>query len=168
MATRALSTEEFDRFIEGLDYPLFVVTAFDGTERAGCLVGFVTQVSIDPPRLLVCLSEANHTRRVAAGADVLAVHVLGADDHATAELFGGQTGDEIDKFARIGWHPGPDGVPLLDNLSRRMIGQVLERHPFGDHVGFLLAPVAEDVGNDDTEAALMLQDVDDVEPGHPA
>lgn len=168
MPMRLLSTEEFDRFIDGLDYPLFVVTACDGSQRAGCLVGFVTQVSIDPPRLLVCLSEANHTRRVAAGADVLAVHVLGTDDHAIAQLFGGQTGDEIDKFAHTGWHSGPDGVPLLDDLSRRMIGQVLERHPFGDHVGFLLAPVAEHVDSADSEAALMLQDVDDVEPGHPA
>jgi len=167
MALRPLSTEEFDRFIEGLDYPLFVVTAFDGTERAGCLVGFVTQASIAPPRLLVCLSEANHTWRVAEGSALLAVHVLSTDDHETAELFGGRTGDEIDKFAHTAWHPGPDGIPLLDNLPRRLIGKILARHAFGDHVGFLLAPLAEYVATDD-EAALTLQDVDDVEPGHPA
>ena len=50
-----------------LDFSMLVVTAFDGRERAGCLVGFSTQCSIDPPRYLVCISTANHTARVAAG-----------------------------------------------------------------------------------------------------
>lgn len=166
---QALSTEEFDRFLDGLDYPLFVVTTSDGTQRGGCLVGFVTQASIDPPRLLVCLSEANHTFRVAAGAELLAVHVLGTDDHAMAALFGGRTGDEIDKLASVRWHPGAGGVPLIDDLPRRMIGQVLQRLPLGDHVGHLLMPLAEHVaGAVDADATLTLQDVEDVEPGHPA
>lgn len=164
---RPLRTEEFDDFVEGLDYPVFVVTAYDGRARAGCLVGFATQVSIDPPRLLVCLSEANRTLRVARGAELLAVHVLGADDHAIAELFGGETGDEVDKLDRVRWHPGPGGVPVLDDLPRVLVGRVLERMPFGDHVGHLLEPLAEhdaDGGSD----VLALSDVEDVEPGHPA
>ncbi|WP_460810751.1 flavin reductase family protein [Microlunatus endophyticus] len=165
--TRPLSTEEFDAFIDGLDYPLFVVTTTDGEKRGGCLVGFATQTSIDPPRLLICLSEANHTRRVAAGATVLAVHVMGSDDHAAAELFGGTTGDEVDKFARVRWHPGPDGVPLLDDLPRRMVGGILKPLPLGDHVGFLLEPIAEEVEEGETDI-LTLHDIDDVEPGHPA
>ena len=48
-----LSTEEFGSFVSGLDYPMFVVTAAADGRRAGCLVGFTSQVSIDPPRLLV-------------------------------------------------------------------------------------------------------------------
>jgi hypothetical protein len=56
-----LSTAKFDEFIKGLDYPMFVVTTVAAGQRAGCLVGFTTQASIDPPRLLVCLSVENHT-----------------------------------------------------------------------------------------------------------
>ncbi|QDP98692.1 flavin reductase [Microlunatus elymi] len=165
---RPLSTEEFDEFVEDLDYPLFVVTADDGTERGGCLVGFATQVSIDPPRLLVCLSEQNHTLRIAAGAEFLAVHTLGDDDHGLAELFGGETGDEIDKFARVRWHPGPGGVPLLDDLPRYVVGRVLQRLPLGDHVGQLLMPVAAEARKGADDEALTVQDVEDLEPGHPA
>ena len=69
-----------DDFVEGLDYPVFVVTAASGEERDGCLVGFATQASIDPPRLLVCLSKENRTTRIAQDAEVLAVHALGADE----------------------------------------------------------------------------------------
>lgn len=164
-AGRPLTTEEFDDFVEGLDYPLFVVTASDGRERSGCLVGFATQTSIDPPRLLVCLSQANHTLGVAASAPVLAVHVLDEADHPLAELFGGETGDEVDKFARCRWEPGPHGVPLLTDAPRHVVGRVLERIPLGDHVGHLLEPVA--VAGGDAEP-LTLAAVDDVEPGHPA
>lgn len=168
MRLRALPTEQFDAFVDGLDYPLFVVSAYDGTDRAGCLVGFVTQVSIDPPRLLVCLSQANRTLRVATGARLLAIHVLGPDDHATAALFGGETGDEVDKFDQVRWHPGPGGVPLLDDLPRRLIGGVRQRLDFGDHVGHVLVPLAEEVDDDGLDDTLTLHDVDDVEPGHPA
>src|SRR4051812_30485281 len=106
MERRALSTEEFDRFAEVLDYPMFVVTTTDGTERSGCLVGFATQTSIDPPRFLVCLSEKNHTLGVAQRAELLAVHVLDEEQHDLAELFGGETGDRTDKFAEVAWRRG--------------------------------------------------------------
>lgn len=163
---RPLSTEEFDAFVDGLDYPLFVVTAYDGRERDGCLVGFASQVSIDPPRLLVCLSQANRTLRVARGADMLAVHVLDASDHDIAQRFGGETGDEVDKFDGVRWHGGPAGVPLLEDLPRYVVGRVLQRVPFGDHVGHLLEPVDERAG--EVADPITLRDAADIEPGHPA
>ena len=39
----------FDRLVNRLDYPMLVVTAEADGERAGCLVGFATQCSIQPP-----------------------------------------------------------------------------------------------------------------------
>ena len=41
-----------DQVLSEVDYPVFVVTTVDrdSGERAGCLVGFVTQCSIDPAR----------------------------------------------------------------------------------------------------------------------
>jgi flavin reductase (DIM6/NTAB) family NADH-FMN oxidoreductase RutF len=161
-----LDTEAFQAFVEGLDYPMFVVTTTDGTERSGALVGFTTQVSIDPPRLLVCLSVRNHTYRVALGARLLAVHVLGEDQRPLSELFGEQTGDEVDKFDRCSWRSGPGGVPLLDGALRLVVGRVLEQVPFGDHVGFLLEPVM--VEAESTAEGLMFEDVKDMDPGHDA
>lgn len=161
-----LTTEEFGAFVDGLDYPMFVVTTAADGQRAGCMVGFATQVSIDPPRMLVCLSERNHTYGVAERARFLGVHVLEPDQRELAELFGSATGDEIDKFDRCAWHPGPDGLPLLDECPRRLVGRVLERHPLGDHVGFLLQPLSEHAGAHDQ--GLTYQQVRDVEPGHPA
>ncbi len=163
---RPLDTGQFDDFVEGLDYPMFVVTTANDGHRAGCLVGFTTQASIDPPRMLVCLSVKNHTYRVAQEAEYLAVHVLGPEQGDLAELFGGSTGDEVDKFTRCRWSTGPGAVPLLDDCQRRIVGRILERHPYGDHVGFLLEPVDLDVAR--TGAGLSFEEVQDMDPGHSA
>jgi flavin reductase (DIM6/NTAB) family NADH-FMN oxidoreductase RutF len=99
----------FERIVASLDPPMFVVTVFDGHERDGCLVGFATQCSIEPPRFLVCLSVKNRTTRIARNARTLVVHALRKDQRDLAELFGGTTGDDVDKFASVEWHEGPDG-----------------------------------------------------------
>src|SRR5438270_9880792 len=124
-----------------LDYSLFIVTARDEEQRAGCLVGFASQVSIDPPRFLVCLSVENLTYRVALRAPLLVVHFVPEQAEELAVLFGGETGDDTDKFARCRWRAGPGGTPVLVELEDWFAGRVLQRHGFGDHCGFLLQPV---------------------------
>jgi flavin reductase (DIM6/NTAB) family NADH-FMN oxidoreductase RutF len=139
--------DTFDALMGELDYPMFIVTVAHGAERSGCLVGFATQCSIDPPRFLVCLSKANHTYRVARDAEVLAVHFVPAGAESLAELFGGETGDRVDKFARCEWHPGPGGVPLLAECPNRFVGAVRGRADGGDHVIHVLEPVAAERGH---------------------
>lgn len=164
-----LDGTEFSAFTDGLDYPMYVVTVAAGAsaaDRSGCLVGFGTQVSLDPPRFMVCISVENHTHRLAVGAELLAVHLLGEDQHALAELFGGETGDEVDKFERCRWRPGPGGVPVLDGCPRVLVGRVWQGTDLGDHTGFVLDPVSVVVRQGEPEVSF--HDVDDVEPGHPA
>jgi len=79
-----------------LDCPLAVVTTASRDECSGCLVGFLTQCSIDPPRLIVFLSDKNHTYTTALDAEALAVHLIDRDRTDLAELFGGTTGDDLD------------------------------------------------------------------------
>jgi flavin reductase (DIM6/NTAB) family NADH-FMN oxidoreductase RutF len=163
-----------DRFIRHSNTALVIVTAAAlpddvvGTveyERSGCVVGFVTQASIDPWRLLVCLSPANHTFGVAARASHLAVHLIPHDRFDLARLFGELTGDDVDKFTRCKWHWGPAQTLILDEAPV-MVGRLVGRFEFGDHVGHLLDPVAVG-GPDPTHAVLHLGDVDRLEPGHP-
>ena len=106
----------FNSLVGDLDYPMFIVTACAEGERSGCLVGFATQASIDPARFLVCLSHENRTYVVGRRADLLGVHFVPADAEEVAELFGGETGDEIDKFERCSWRPGPGGVAAARRL----------------------------------------------------
>jgi flavin reductase (DIM6/NTAB) family NADH-FMN oxidoreductase RutF len=152
--------------VEVSDYPLYIVTVAAGGERSGCLVGFATQCSIDPLRFLVCLSDKNHTFRVARQADVLGVHLVPEGAAALAELFGSQTGDEVDKFERCSWRTGPGGAPILDDCGNWFAGRILERIPAGDHWAFLLDPVQD--ADDPGERAFMFRDAQWIESGHEA
>jgi flavin reductase (DIM6/NTAB) family NADH-FMN oxidoreductase RutF len=150
-----------------LDYPLFVVTTEAGGEQSGCLIGFASQVSIHPRRFLVGLSEKNHTYRVATGAERLAVHVLGAGQRDLARLFGEETGDDVDKFARCEWSVGPHGLPVLDAAAGWFTGRVLEQVVLGDHVGFLLEPEEGDL-HEEAGPLLTFQQATDLDAGHEA
>jgi flavin reductase (DIM6/NTAB) family NADH-FMN oxidoreductase RutF len=148
-----------------LDYPMFIVTAAAGGERAGCLVGFATQASIDPARFLVCLSDKNRTYRVAQRTDVLAVHVVPADRDDLAQLFGSHTGDEVDKFAECGWEPGPEGTPIVDGCPNWFTGKVLDRLAAGDHQAVLLEPFLTGAG---VPSQLSFHRAKRIDPGHEA
>jgi flavin reductase (DIM6/NTAB) family NADH-FMN oxidoreductase RutF len=150
-----------------LDYPMFVVTTATGGERSGCLVGFATQVSIHPPRFLVALSDKNHTTRVAQRATALAVHLLGRDQEELARLFGEETGDAVDKFARCAWRDGPDGTPVLDDAVACFGGPVRDRVALGDHVGFLVEPTWSEVRRA-ADPLLGFREARRLHPGHEA
>ena len=156
----------FQRLVAQLDYPMFIATVTAGGERAGCLVGFATQCSIHPPRFLAGISDKNHTYRVAQDAEHVGVHFVPEDEDDLAELFGGETGDEVDKFERCAWRPGPGDVPLLDDCPNHFVGRIVERVDFGDHTGMVLEPFHAD--EDEASGQLGFHRAKRIEPGHEA
>ena len=157
---------DVNAFFDRLDPDMCVVTAVAGGERAGCLVGFASQCSIHPPRYTVWLSKENHTYRVARAAHCLAVHLLTRDQRELAERFGGETGDEVDKFAHLEWSEGHAGAAVLTDAAAWFVGTILHRTDGGDHVGFVLDPVQW--GERSAGPLLRLSDALPIDPGHPA
>lgn len=162
-----MNTEEsFHALTSDLDYPMFIVTVDAGGERDGCLVGFVTQASIDPPRLIVMLSKSNRTYRLARAADSLVVHFLHEANKDLALLFGEESGDDIDKFAACEWRHEALGGPILRGTRGWVGGKILNRLDSGDHVAHLLA--ADAAFAEKSGPQLAFQSVRNLEPGHPA
>jgi flavin reductase (DIM6/NTAB) family NADH-FMN oxidoreductase RutF len=145
---------------------MYIVTVLaESGERDGCLIGFATQCSIKPPRFLACISKENRTFEAVQAADAVVVHLLGRAQRNLAELFGGQTGDDVDKFERCAWHDGPLGIPVLDDVPGWFAGRILQRVDGGDHVALLLDLMeAEDRGG---PPDLGFQAVKGIDPGHP-
>jgi flavin reductase (DIM6/NTAB) family NADH-FMN oxidoreductase RutF len=158
--------ETVSELLGDLDYPMFIVTTARGGERSGCLIGFATQASIDPPRFLALISERNRTYRVARAARALAVHLAPSDKPELVELFGSETGDDVDKFDRCEWSEGPAGLPILSDCPSWFAGEVLERLDCGDHVAFLLEPFAARRGHGDEP--FPFHRAKRLEPGHEA
>jgi len=55
-------------------------------------------------------------------------------------------------------------MPILDDAVAWFVGRTVSRSDVGDHVAYLLEPVAVWVPEDDEEM-LYLSDLDDLEPG---
>ena len=157
--------KDFDALVAQLDPAMAIVTTSDGVERAGCLIGFHAQCSIEPERYVVWLSKANHTYRVALLAGHVAVHFLAEDDLEIARLFGTTSGDDVDKFERCDWEAGPHGVPLLKACPNRFIAR---RHALldegSDHVCVVLEPT--EAWSTGSLRPLRLAAAKALEPGH--
>jgi flavin reductase (DIM6/NTAB) family NADH-FMN oxidoreductase RutF len=163
-----VGTEAFEAIVGRLDYPMFAVTTVTAAgDRAGCLVGFATQCSIDPPRYFVCISDKNRTYRVLQEAGTMAVHLVPNDASNLVELLGGETGDDTDKFERIEWRAGPEGLPILADCPSWFAARILDRVRLGDHVGHLVEPFAGEDGAPE-RGWFPFQRAKEVEPGHEA
>jgi flavin reductase (DIM6/NTAB) family NADH-FMN oxidoreductase RutF len=152
-----------------LDSGMAIVTtvSVDGRTRAGCLVGFHAQCSIDPVRYVVWLSKANHTYRVGSLATRFGVHWLAEGDEDLAEHFGTLTGNDVDKFADVPWTDGGDGLPVLERVAHRLVAR---RHTLvddgSDHVCLVLEPV--EVTSAGPFSPLRFSAVRHLEAGHAA
>ena len=93
------------------------------------------------------------------------MHAVPRERRDLVELFGGETGDEVDKLARCEWTAGPRGLPILAGCPSWFAGAILSRHDLGDHEGYLLEPIE---ARYEPGELLYFQDVKDIEPGHPA
>lgn len=162
-----MSTDAFSTIMGSLDTPLIVVTAADDGERAGCLVGFHAQSSIDPERYCVWLSKANHTYRVTTRSSHLGIHFLTRDDLWLAERFGTLTGDDTDKFAGLRTETGPGDVPILTDCPNRLVVRRTTLVDEGaDHVCVATEPLESSTGG--RFEPLRLSDAEHLTPGHEA
>jgi len=160
-----MATDAFDTIMGSLDAPMAVVTTAKGDERAGCLIGFHAQSSIDPGRYCVWISKANHTYRVMLRSTHLAVHFLTTDDRELAVLFGTLSGDDVDKFSRCETEAGHHGVPLLTGCPNRIVvRRVALLDEGGDHV--CVVTEAIEAASSGPFIPLRLSDVSDLDPGH--
>jgi flavin reductase (DIM6/NTAB) family NADH-FMN oxidoreductase RutF len=163
----AAGMDDFAALIQSLDPAMAVVTTASDRERAGCLIGFHAQSSIEPPRYVVWLSKANHTYRVALHAQHFGIHFLSEDDEDLARLFGTESGDRVDKFGRCSWEPGPGDVPVLSECANRFTAtRVALLDEGGDHVCLVVAPL--EVAPTTTFRPLRLSRASHLEPGHEA
>jgi flavin reductase (DIM6/NTAB) family NADH-FMN oxidoreductase RutF len=161
------AAEAFDAIAASLDTPMAIVTAAVDRERAGCLLGFEAQSSIEPKRLTVWLSKANHTYRVALRATHFAVHFLTAEHLDLAEHFGTLTGDDVNKFARWPATSEAGGAPLITGMPHWMVlRKVALLDEGGDHV--CVVGELEAAATAGPFAPLRLSQVSHLRPGHQA
>lgn len=104
--------QQFKDAMRELAGAVTIITAGTGTEAAGLTATAVCSLSMDPPRLLVCINRSGATFAALLASGAFCVNLLGADQQDLAAQFAGRTGMAgADKFAGAEWERGEGAAP---------------------------------------------------------
>jgi flavin reductase (DIM6/NTAB) family NADH-FMN oxidoreductase RutF/rubredoxin len=101
-----------------LSYGLYVVSSKHGDKHNGQIANAVIQVTAEPPKILVCLSQNNLTHDFIQESHLFAVSIL----EKTTPLsfigkFGFRSGRELNKFEEVEYKISPRGTPYVTEHS---------------------------------------------------
>ena len=111
-----------------------VVSTMDGERARGLAVNAYCSISLDPPLVMVCIQRTSSTWPALFRATHLGVNVLGHDQRDVVAVFSSK---DPDKFARIGWRPGPHGSPLIAGSAAMLEAEIQERFQAKTHTIFV-------------------------------
>jgi flavin reductase (DIM6/NTAB) family NADH-FMN oxidoreductase RutF len=106
-----------------------VTTEHDG-QLYGMTVSSFTSLSLVPPLVLVCIDQRVVSHEALLGAGRFAVNVLERRQEHLSRRFASR---EPDRFAGVGYHISPLGLPLLEGALATIECRVFSTAPGGDH-----------------------------------
>lgn len=122
-----------------MSYGLYVVSAEADGQRAGCVINTATQVTAEPPRIMVAVHKDNVTTGVIARAGAFTVTAI----DKTADMpyignFGFRTSANFDKFDKYGCETSAVGSPYSPEHACALFAcRVVETVDVGTHLLFI-------------------------------
>ena len=110
-----------------------VVTARASDRIHGMTVSAFTEISLDPPLVLICADKASLTHPVIAEGRVFAVNILARDQEDLSRRFASKE-EEHRRFEGLAYQTGKTGAPLLEDTVAALDCRVVAAHDAGDHV----------------------------------
>jgi flavin reductase (DIM6/NTAB) family NADH-FMN oxidoreductase RutF len=108
-----------------------ITTRDDAGRDHGMTVSAFASLSLQPPRVLVCVDRAASMFAILQEGRWFAVNVLASHQEALSRRFANL--DASERFEGIGFSRGPHGAPLLDEALARLECRVVVKHDGGDH-----------------------------------
>ncbi|MCY4398379.1 MAG: flavin reductase family protein [Gemmatimonadetes bacterium] len=136
-----------NRFREIMGHYPTGVTVVTAVDRDGAPVGLtansVTSVSLDPPLVLVCVSEQSASLGAILASGTFAVNILGGGAAETAVRFAGM--DREDRFDGIAYTVKEGGGPILEGVLAWIACGLYRTFEAGDHL-ILVGKVLDGAG----------------------
>ncbi len=118
-----------------MTYGIYVLTArFENTIN-GMIASWVSQVSYEPPLIMVAVHSNRYSHHLLEKGQAFALHVLDKSQKDMLQRFKGP--DPERKFFEIPWETGKTGVPVLENCMAWFELKVKEQHDPGNHTLFI-------------------------------
>ena len=129
----SVSNDDFKRALGAWATGVTIVTARAGERIHGMTVSAFTELSLDPPLVLVCADKSSNTLPLIQEGGVFAVNLLARDQDALSDKFASKR-DEWKRFEGLDFESGTTGAPLLAGTTASLDCELVATHDHGDHV----------------------------------
>ncbi|MBI3782077.1 MAG: flavin reductase [Deltaproteobacteria bacterium] len=150
-------TPDLARAFASLTTGIYVLTAADGDQAHGMSASWVTQVSGEPPLLLVAVGRRHLSHDLIARVGWFGINVVGRRSRHLEDYFFSDAARRPGNLDMVVWEASRHGVPLLCDALVNLECRVNERVEVGDRTLFVGA--IETVVWRGTDAPLTSQDL---------
>jgi len=146
--------------VKSIVWPVCLVGAIQNEKHNIMTVAWITQVSANPPQLVISIDKSRYTHNMISETGEFVVSILGSDQKEIAAVCGSRSGRNVDKINQLKIKTVPSTVvqvPRLAGFLANMECKVVSQHPAGDHTLFVGEVVAADVNKEDPKPMIMYQ-----------
>lgn len=162
LAARSLK-EQMEIGLRRLGRPVAVITCWDGERRWAKTATAITELSMDPPALLICIDrQAGVYGPITRGAN-FCVNILHADQHAISEQCGGEARGE-GRFREGRWDSAACGTPYLRGCEASFVCEYETHMDHGDRAVVIGAVTEVQIGTGEIDPLIYV----DGHYAHPA
>ncbi len=129
----AIDADEYKQCLSLWATGVTIVTSRAGDRIHGMTVSAFTEVSLDPPLVLVCAEKTTITHDLIAQGGVFAVNLLAREQEGLSNRFASKK-DEHRRFEGTAHRCGATGAPLIEGALASLDCRVVAAHDTGDHV----------------------------------
>lgn len=125
------------RVLELIPYGLYVVGSTSGGVASAMVANWLTQVSFNPPCVLLAVEADSRMRACIAGSGVFSVNILPAGARETAKAFLKAPEAAGETIGGRPFTPGKHGAPFLTEAAASFECRVVQTMDVPDHVLFV-------------------------------
>ena len=118
-----------------MTYGIYILTTAYKEEVNGMVASWVSQVSYEPPLIMVAIHPNRYSHHLIAQSGYFALHLLDRNHNHLIGHFKGP--DPVKKFASTPWIIGKTGSPVLKSCLGYMECEVKDSYRPGNHTLFI-------------------------------
>jgi flavin reductase (DIM6/NTAB) family NADH-FMN oxidoreductase RutF len=135
MQTSPTMEKELIQTLGKMTYGIYVLTSYYKQKINGMIASWVSQVSYDPPMIMVAIHPNRYSHHLIKKGSYFALHVLAKTQTDLLKRFKGS--DPSAKFDDIQWTRGKTGCPVLGECVAYMECEVETSYSPGNHTLFI-------------------------------
>lgn len=120
-----------------LVYGVYLLTTLREGEINGMPVSWVSQVSHNPPLVMVAVAEKRYTHSMLKESQVFALNLVDRNRKELMDGFVTRQGPRSSKFNKVRHREGQTGCPILEEVLAYLECRVTASYSAGDHTIFI-------------------------------